>query len=505
MARIWLLIGTVFALAAGAGLFRSLAQDAVPSRHPERPAALARVSSASPFSADCFGPTSGTNFYNSAVEPSVAVDPEDSNHLIGVWQQDRWSNGAATGILTGTSFDHGQTWTISIAAMSQCSGGTFQRASDPWVSISPNGTAYQSALGVNLSTDAAGDVTSTQGVLVGRSTDGGNTWSSPVTIEGSSGSDKPSMTADPTNSDYIYAVWDNTAASNQPALFSRSTDGGATWQSAQLIYNPAADAYSSGNQIAVLPDGTLLDFFILGASNEQAQIVTVRSTDHGTTWSAPTMIAVDDDIGIVNSKTQQGIRVGGFHTVAVDMSSGAIYIAWDDARFSGNERDGIALSKSLDGGSTWSAPMQVNQAPNVQAFTPSIAVGSSGAVAITYYDFRKDTDNINSLLTDCWQIVSQDGGSTWRETPVGETFDMLTGLRSPGAGGYFLGDYQALTAAGGEFVPFFVATNPAASSIPSSVFALPQARSGDTSSTGRIEINRHPRPFQRHPKPFAAR
>jgi len=50
------------------------------------------------------------------VEPSVAADPLNSNHLIGVWQQDRWSTGAATGIVSGVSFDHGQTWTTSIAS-----------------------------------------------------------------------------------------------------------------------------------------------------------------------------------------------------------------------------------------------------------------------------------------------------------------------------------------------------------------------------------------------------
>ena len=493
VARVWLLIGTVFALVIGAGFWRSVAQDSVPPRHPERPVVLAPVSGASPFSPDCFGPTTGTNFFNSAVEPSVAVDPQNSNHLIGVWQQDRWSNGAATGILTGVSFDHGQTWTISIASLSQCSGGTFQRASDPWISISPNGTAYQSALGTNISS------LTTTGVLVSRSSDGGMTWSSPITVDGSSGSDKESITADPTDSNYIYAVWDETDIANlQPAAFSRSTDGGVTWEPAVTIYDPGVDAFTSGNQIAVLPSGTLLDVFISGSDGQPDQIAIVRSTDQGATWSVPTIVATDDDIGIVNSKTQQGIRVGGFHTVAVDMASGSVYIAWDDARFSGNQRDGIALSKSLDGGSTWSAPVQVNQAPNVQAFTPSVAVGVGGAVAITYYDFRKDTDNVNSLLTNYWRIVSQDGGNTWRETPVAGTFDMLAGPRNPGAGGYFLGDYQALTAAGGEFVPFFVTTNPSGSSIPSSVFALPRARSGDTSSTGRIEINRHPRPFTRH-------
>jgi len=41
------------------------------------------------------------------VEPSVAVDPTDPMHLIGAWQQDRWSNGAANGIVSAVTFDGG--------------------------------------------------------------------------------------------------------------------------------------------------------------------------------------------------------------------------------------------------------------------------------------------------------------------------------------------------------------------------------------------------------------
>ena len=106
MVRILLFIGMVFALATGSGLLRSAAQDVRLPWQPEGLGNPARVSGASPFTSDCFGPTTGTNFFNSAVEPSVAADPLNSNHLIGVWQQDRWSTGAATGIITGVSFDH---------------------------------------------------------------------------------------------------------------------------------------------------------------------------------------------------------------------------------------------------------------------------------------------------------------------------------------------------------------------------------------------------------------
>ena len=57
-----------------------------------------RVSSLSPFAAGCDGvPASGTLYLNSEVEPFVAANPANAANLIGVWQQDRWSNGGAQG------------------------------------------------------------------------------------------------------------------------------------------------------------------------------------------------------------------------------------------------------------------------------------------------------------------------------------------------------------------------------------------------------------------------
>jgi hypothetical protein len=56
----------------------------------------------------------GVNVPNTQVEPRVAVDPTNANHLVGVWQQDRWDNGGAQGIVAGVSFDGGQHWTNQV-------------------------------------------------------------------------------------------------------------------------------------------------------------------------------------------------------------------------------------------------------------------------------------------------------------------------------------------------------------------------------------------------------
>ena len=150
-------------------------------------------------------PATGTLFENAEVEPMVAVNPTQPVNLIGVWQQDRWSNGGARGLLTGYSFDGGRTWARTAATFSRCAGGNaanggdYERASDPWVTFAPDGTAYQISLSFSGQDSQPG---SSSAILVSRSTDGGRTWSVPVTLirDGSAAfNDKESITADPTD------------------------------------------------------------------------------------------------------------------------------------------------------------------------------------------------------------------------------------------------------------------------------------------------------------------
>jgi hypothetical protein len=331
-------------------------------------------------------------------------------------------------------------------------------------------------------------------VMASRSTDGGFTWSDPITLvqHSDGGDDKEVIAADPSDPRYVYAVWDRpVAGTNQlPAWLARTIDGGRSWESAHVMFNPA-NATTSGHQVVVLPDGTVVDIFDLGQGS-RLTVSALRSRDHGISWSSPITINTEGSIGTINVKTRESLRTGsGLPSAASDPHSGAIYTVWGDARFSGNLRDGIAFVKSTDGGLTWTAPVQVNQVPQVQAFTPTVAVGFDGAIAVTYYDFRKDTPDPKTLLTNCWRIVSRDGGATWIETPVGNSFDFETSAIANGA--RFIGDYQGLAAAGRSFLSFFSATNPGDPSNPSSIFATIADRPGDTSHNGRIEINVRPK------------
>lgn len=423
-----------------------------------------RASGSSPYPADCNGvPQSGTLYPNAEVEPFVAANPRHPLNLVGVWQQDRWSNGGSQGLGTAYSFDGGIRWNRVFLPFTRCAGGNaanggnYERGSDPWVSFSPNGVVHQMVLAVSFNA-AANEPQSA--MLVSRSTDGGRTWGRITTLVADTAerfNDKNALTADPTDSRYIYAVWDRmdfvSNESSGPTLLARSADNGRTWEPSRVIYEPGVNGQTIGNRIEVLPDGTLVNLFThIDYISGALTLRVIRSADKGLSWSAPITVADLLPIGAFDPETGVPIRDGAILGQLAISRSGTINVVWQDARFSGGLVDGIALSQSSDGGLTWSAPVQINRDPLVQAFTPSIHVRRDGSIGVTYYDLRSNTADAATLLTDTWLTRSRDG-LTWREGRVTATFDLA---RAPLAGGYFLGDYQGLTSIGPIFIPFFV-------------------------------------------------
>jgi hypothetical protein len=471
------------------------------------PGPLVRVSGASPFSANCgLAGQTGTNYPGTEIEPWVDVNPADTDNLIGAWQQDRWSNGGSRGNVVGTSFDGGETWTtVSRTKNSKCTGGTtanggnYDRASDPWVTISPNGSAYLMSLSID---DDPSSVfgSNPDAMLVSKSTDGGLTWGDPTTLIRDTNTnrlnDKNSMTADPNSSRYVYAVWDrlvtppsgnpnpvageNSFASRGPTLFARTTDGGDSWEDARIIYDPGTRNQTLGNQIVVLPenrrfDGELVDVFDLAYFTKNAHkhrglnVALIRSKDHGATLSKrPIVVDKLLSIGISDPEDGDPVRTGDtIPDVAVDPNSGRLYAVWQDARFGGGLYDSIALSTSKDGGLTWSDPVKVNKTPkdiprgDRQAFTADVDVASDGTVSVTYYDFRNNTANTDTLPTDYWAVHCHpsttggcsDAGDYGNEIRLtNRSFDMEN---APVARGYFVGDYEGLANAGRDFGSFY--------------------------------------------------
>jgi hypothetical protein len=78
--------------------------EAAPALASPSAGSLSLASVVDPFAGCTFGAdSSGTNYPNAEVEPFVAVNPANTSNAIGVFQQDRWSDGGSHGLLTAYS------------------------------------------------------------------------------------------------------------------------------------------------------------------------------------------------------------------------------------------------------------------------------------------------------------------------------------------------------------------------------------------------------------------
>ncbi len=292
--------------------------------------------------------------------------------------------------------------------------------------------------------------------------------------------DKESITADWTDADHVYAIWDRLVFPNErsqgqsfltaaafrgPTWFARTTDGGATWEPARPIFDPGQNDQTIGNQIVVMPDGDLVNAMTVfrndnGQGRKGGFVSVLRSTDKGASWSGEIPVSRLGTVEVSDPETGVPVRTGDIlPEIASDERPGTdnVYLVWQDARFTGFERDQIAFSRSTDGGLTWSEPVRINNRRfATQAFTPAIRVDDQGNIGVIYYDFRNNDLGDAELETDVWMVRSTDGGATWREERVTEeSFDMRA---APFALGLFTGDYIGLTAHANVFKPFWSAS-----------------------------------------------
>lgn len=394
-----------------------------------------------PSSPICANPTSSDPNVNSDCEgnaphneTSIAVDPKDSNHLIGS-ANDYQLKLSAGGTVNETafsrahvSFDGGKTWTTyPIPYPGYTSTG------DPAVAFDADGNAYLTTLGFVWSQNRF--CCTNPDVLVSTSTNGGKTWSNAKRVASGTGSfgspgifnDKEYLTAwGHGNAIVTWTVFnDGNGGSyiSSPIFASVTHDGGATWTTGSEISGSAAFCIgaqggnacnqSTGSTPVVAADGSVYVSFINTAntSNFRDQYLVVKvDPSTGKRVAGPFKVGdvtdglTDYPINIDGRQTYQDsqFRTWALGNIAADPTNAAhLAVAWSDMRnstlpapkdpYAASTNSDIIVSQSTDGGATWSAP-QALTSPGDQ-FMPWSAYDGSGRLRIGFFDRSYDSAN----------------------------------------------------------------------------------------------------------------
>jgi hypothetical protein len=386
--------------------------------------------------------TGETNITQS--ENSVFVDPLDENVVLNSNNSSSWISGYALepyGADALYSFDTGQGWAGSTR------GVNGNNAGDPSTAIGLNGWWY------------VGRIAADYGQAVSYSKDKGKTWKRVKAGQGPSVGfgllDKNHLWIDNSLSSpfegYLYDAWTNfipgSPDTNQVQI-ARSVNHGLSWN-APITISAAASAIrlNHGVNLQTGPDGEVYAAWSIYDSwpADECAIGFAKSLNGGGVFMPATRI-ISNIKGIRATMTGKNMRVSSFPCMTVDNSTGpnrgTIYIVWSNVGYpginTGTDID-IYLIRSADQGSTWSAPIRVNQDPaglGKQHFLPWIACDRvTGGLCAVYYDDR----NVDSTQAAVFVSWSYDGGNSWMDMQVSDyTF---TPEPIPGLAFSYFGDY----------------------------------------------------------------
>ena len=235
-----------------------------------------------------------------------------------------------------------------------------------------------------------------------------------------------------------YRVFNTRESRNDGSGWAYTTlDGGRTWKNIQLPHltfqtgatGALSDMDSAGDPaVAFGPHNTVYYAnLVFSRLNDASGIVVSKSTDGGLTWGEPSIVHID---GVDSSGNPTDTPIfNDKEWITVDPRTGTVYVTWTSFEPSGSP---IQVSRSEDGGKTWSAPAVVNPASAFKTggVTPFSSgsnpqVNRRGDLFIAYESAVCQTLNCDQATDHDAVIVavSHDHGRTFTNVEVALDFD----------------------------------------------------------------------------------
>jgi hypothetical protein len=324
--------------------------------------------------------------YEAAGDPAVAAGPDGTFWYADI-AFDR--SDAASAIGVSRSADGGKTWSTHFVVQTSATAGKRIFNDKDWVAADPTdptgNTAY---VAWNL------DKNRSSAIVISKTTDGGRTWSVPKRVSDLFTTDI-SATVLVGNDGTVYVTFETFTGSGDAVAFAVSHNGGTTFTTRLIapindIPSPLPGATFRDNSFPALAlDGSTLHVVWSNWNGSDADVVYMRSTNGGATWSAPVTI---------------GGGPGDQFFPWIAARNGTVYASWFN-RASGDTYS-IAGAASTDGGATWSAPATLStatsdvQAGNEFSF-PNCAPNFIG-------DYSGITVDANGLGHSLWTDIRPD-------------------------------------------------------------------------------------------------
>ena len=239
--------------------------------------------------------------------------------------------------------------------------------------------------------------------VVAKSTDFGATWSVVVANSTNAGTDKPILAV---RGQDVYVGYNHA----QKIWVSASHDGGVTFTSVNANRTHTGQlGWSLAGGGTVDPAGNVYfswdGYEQNGGAKGPVNLYISKSSDGGATWQT-VLIDVSGSPPDCSAFLCGWAYLGAQITMSSD-AAGTLYALWNAGEVDkGPER--IYFAKSTDGGETWSNKIDVSLAPaGVNHAFPAITARGAGDVRISWMDDRAD------MLWNTYYRSSSDGGATW--------------------------------------------------------------------------------------------
>jgi hypothetical protein len=368
-------------------------------------------------------------------EQTIAINPLNPLNLFA---DDTWS------VVGRYSLDGGLTWSTSDVSALGTSDGDVSSAFDGFG---------------NLFLVQFNSVSALQ-VVVGLSTNGGASFD--LLYETSTRkNDQPTIVTGPSSTPGQGSVWISyTDRNNKLEVQGAAVTGLGSVGAFSAAQSPTGSTDGDFGDIVVGPSGQVMVVYQNNTTTEGPDTLhmNLNATGLGGSFGAQSSPTVTQVGGFAAIPAQPLRKIDAEAGLAWDRSGGPfqgrVYLMYTDRPNTSSYDTDIYVRHSDNSGTTWSAPVRVNDDPvgnGKSQFLPRIALDqATGYIAVSFYDCRNSASN---NTTEFWAAVSTNGGASFLPN-VKVSAGVSSALVPAIAGTKFdYGDYSGLTFFGGVFYP----------------------------------------------------